>query len=169
LPLILGAILSAGTSVHAADGVISLDGNFGSFISLGAAGDEMLALGPDRVEPAAVEEERIPSFWHYFTSRGIRVRTCADDGRVAAINARASSVTQKYLTEAGVRIGDILEKTAEVYGDRLQLMPETDGTIWFVNHESNNNRLTFGFSTAGEMRWVALGALRENGWTCGTE
>jgi hypothetical protein len=129
LPLILGAILSAGTSVHAADEVISLDGNFGSFISLGAAGDEMLALGPDRVEPAAVEEERIPSFWHYFTSRGIRVRTCADDGRVAAINARASSVTQKYLTEAGVRIGDILEKTAEVYGDRLQLMPETDGTI----------------------------------------
>lgn len=48
-------------------------------------------------------------------------------------------------------------------------MPQTDGTIWFVDDEGGTNRLTFGFTTEGEMTWVALGRLRENGWTCGLE
>lgn len=46
-------------------------------------------------------------------------------------------------------------------------MPETEGTIWFVDAEENDNRVTFGFNAEGEMSWFALGALHENGWTCG--
>jgi hypothetical protein len=161
--------LSFAAVVQGADEVVSIDGQFGSFISLGTTGDEMNALGPDRVESAAVEEQRTPSFWHYFTNRGIRVRTCADDGLVATVNAMVTPVTARYVTEAGVRIGDSLERVSAAYGDQLQPMPESEGTIWFINDDSTNNRLTFGFSSAGDMRWVALGALRENGWTCGRQ
>ena len=165
--VIFATALSAGAGVYASDEIISLDGQFGSFISLGATADDVRAVGPDRVEAAVTEDERISSHWHYFSGRGIRVRVCEDNKQVETINAGATAATSEYVTEAGVRIGDNLDKTAAAYGDRLQLMPETDGTIWFVEHESNNNRLTFGFSSGGEMRWVALGALRENGWTCG--
>lgn len=150
-----------------ADEIVSFDGSFGSFISLGATEADVQALGPDRVETAVTEEERTHSSWHYFSGQGIRVRVCADNRRVETVNAGATAATRKYVTEAGVRIGDNLEATASAYGDRLQLMPETEGTIWFVDHEKSSNRLTFGFSSAGEMRWVALGELRENGWTCG--
>lgn len=167
LSLIFGAILSVCSSVYAADQIVSLDGQFGSFISLGATADDVRALGPDRVEAAVTEDERISSHWHYLSGRGIRLRVCEDNRQVETVNAAATAATSEYVTEAGVRIGDNLETTAKAYGEHLQLMPETDGTIWFVDHESNNNRLTFGFSSNGEMRWVALGALRENGWTCG--
>jgi len=161
-------LLAAGL-FQAADETISLDGNFGSFIALGATVDEVSSRGPDRVEAAMTEDKRIGSHWHYFSSRGIRVRVCEDNKQVETVNAGATAATAMYVTEAGVRIGDNLEKAGAVYGDRLQLMPETEGTIWFVDSERISNRITFGFSTGGEMRWVALGALRENGWTCGVK
>jgi len=168
------AIVTTGLLVHsaaliAADEIISLDGDFGSFIALGATGDVVSSLGPDRVEAAITEDERIGSHWHYFSGRSIRVRVCEDNKQVETVNAGATPATSKYVTEAGVRIGDDLEKAGVAYGDQLQLMPETEGTIWFVDSERNSNRITFGFSKKGAMRWVALGALRENGWTCGVK
>lgn len=156
-------------TVQSADETITLAGDFGSFISLGATADEVSSRAPDRVEAAMTEDERIGSHWHYFSGRGIRVRVCEDNKQVETVNAGATAATAKYVTEAGVRIGDNLEKAGAAYGDRLQLMPETEGTIWFVDSERNNNRITFGFNKNGEMRWVALGALRENGWTCGAK
>ncbi|MDX1401987.1 MAG: hypothetical protein R3245_08700 [Kiloniellales bacterium] len=165
----MSSLLGLGIAFGAqgADETITLRGQFGSFITLGATADEVEMLGPDRVEPATPEDERTVSTWHYFTDRGIRVRVCEDDQRVATVNAGVIPVTEKYVTEAGVRIGDSLKKTTQAYGDRLQLMPESGGTIWFVDHERNNNRITFGFNKGGSMNWIALGALRENGWTCG--
>lgn len=164
--ILLGSILYSST-LTAADETISFDGSFGSFIDLGATADEVSERGPDKVEAAMTEDERISSHWYYFSGRGIRVRVCEDNKQVETVNAGATAATRKYVTEAGLRIGDNLDKTSAAYGDRLQLMPETDGTIWFVDSERNNNRITFGFSKSGEMRWVALGTLRENGWTCG--
>jgi len=161
------ALLSATSPAKANDEVISLNGNFGSFISLGATVAEVDSLGPDRVQSATPEQERINSSWYYFTNRSIRVRVCSDDQRVATVNAGATQVTRKYVTETGLRIGDSLEQTRAAYGERLQLMPESDGAIWFVDDRSSKNRLTFGFSSEGRMRWVALGSLRVNGWTCG--
>lgn len=79
----------------------------------------------------------------------------------------AWAATRQYVTEAGARIGDNLEQTAAAYGKALQMLPETGGTIWFVDAEENDNRVTFGFNAGSEMTWFALGALRENGWTCG--
>ena len=152
---------------YADDEIISLNGRFGTFIYLGATVDEVNALGPDRVEAAVTEDERIGSHWHYFSSRGIRVRVCADNERVETVNAGATAASRKYVTETGARVGDNLDTVGSAYGDRLQPMPETEGTIWFVDSERNNNRITFGFNSNGEMRWIALGALRENGWTCG--
>lgn len=160
-------LASVAVTLHAGDEIISFEGNFGSFIQLGASAAEVQALGPDRVEPAVAEDQRVASTWHYFSSRGIRVRVCNDDQRVATINAGVAPVTHKYLTEAGLRLGDDLDRTRQTYGDRLELLPGTEGAVWFVDAEAGNNQLTFGFSTEGSMRWAALGTLRENGWTCG--
>lgn len=171
LPGLMGGLVLAitlgATAASADDKTISLSGNFGEFINLGATAEEVRALGPDRVEPEAADGNRVASAWHYFNNRGVRVRVCEDDQRVGAINAAVTPATQQYITEAGVRIGDNLEQTAEAYGNALQMMPETEGAIWFVDAEENDNRLTFGFNAEGEMTWVALGALRANGWTCG--
>jgi len=163
------ASITACVSLHlaASQETITLGGNFGSFIELGATLEEVNALGPDRVEAAASEDERIRSNWYYFSSRGIRVRVCADNERVETVNASVTSITRKYATEAGVRIGDNLSTTKAAYGERLEVMPETENTIWFVHDDSTDHRITFGFGPSGGMRWVALGALRENGWTCG--
>lgn len=166
LPL-LCLIMVANT--QASDEVITLSGNFGSFIQLGATVEEVTELTPSRVEPSVPEDERVTSFWYYFDAHAIRVRVCSDDQSVGAINAGATPVTSKYVTEAGVRIGDDLGAVSEAYGDRLQLMPESEGTIWFVDDVRSRNRLTFGFAESGSMRWVALGALRTNGWTCGKD
>lgn len=106
---------------------------------------------------------RVASTWQYFSSRGIRVRVCGDDQRVGAVNAAVTPATRQYETEASVRIGDNLESVASAYGHRLALMPQTKGTIWFVDDNGSMNRLTFGFTAQGEMAWIALGALRENG------
>lgn len=166
--LVLATLFAAsGPELQASDETISLDGQFGEFIRLGATADEVRALGPDRVEPSVAEEQRVASTWHYFDSRAIRVRVCDDDQRVGAVNAGAAPATRKYVTEAGARIGDNLERVRAVYGERLEAMPETEDTIWSVSEEESGNMLTFGFSTEGVMRWVALGATRENGWTCG--
>lgn len=164
--MILASVINV-TVAHAADKLITLNGNFGSFIALGDTAEEVRALGPDRIETEAADGNRVASSWQYFSSRAIRVRVCDDDQRVGAINAAATPATHQYATEAGVRIGDNLKRTAAAYGDELQMMPETEGTIWFVDAEENYNRLTFGFNAEGGMTWVALGALRENGWTCG--
>lgn len=166
--LITVTALFAAQALHA-DEVVTLDGSFGSFIALGATAEDVRALGPDRVEPVAEDDHRAASAWHYFSSRGVRVRVCSDDQRVGAINAGVTPATRHYVTEAGVRIGDNLEQTATAYRDALQVMPETEATIWFVDDEDSHNRLTFGFNGEGEMTWVALGALRENGWTCGLD
>lgn len=165
----LATILCTAVPALAADELVSFNGQFGNFISLGATVDQVQALAPDRVEPAVTEDERISSHWYYYSGRGVRVRVCADNNQVETVNAGVSMATRKYVTEAGVRIGDELGQVIEAYGDRLQVMPETEGTIRFVDSERNNNRITFGFSENGQMRWVALGALRENGWTCGVE
>jgi hypothetical protein len=165
--LALVLALAAPAQLYAGDEIITLTGDFGTFIKLGASLEEVRALGPDRVEPAVAETQRVASSWHYFSSRGIRVRVCDDDQRVAAINARVAPVTQKYLTEAGIRVGESLDRVKQVYGERLELLPETAGAIWFVDEAGGNNQLTFGFTAEGRMRWIALGVLRENGWTCG--
>jgi hypothetical protein len=165
----LALMLSVSMNLYAGDEIISLAGNFGSFIELGATVTEVRTLGSDRVEAAVTEPERVASKWHYFSSRGIRVRLCDDDQRVAAINAGVTQATRKYLTEAGLRLGDDLGKAIQIYGDQLAPLPETDDMVWFVREKGGNNQLTFGFSPGGNMRWVALGTLRENGWTCGIQ
>ncbi len=161
------AITLAATTASADEKTISLNGSFGEFINLGATAEEVRALGPDRVESEPADGNRVASAWHYFNSRGVRVRVCEDDQRVGTVNGAVTPATQQYVTEAGVRIGDNLEQTAAGYGKALQMMPETEGTIWFVDAEENDNRVTFGFNAEGEMTWFALGALRGNGWTCG--
>ncbi len=168
--LVLCAAFWQGSApLHADDEVISLSGDFGSFIQLGATEDEVVALGPDRIEVAAGQEQRVSSKWYYFNDHGIRVRVCDDDQRLGAVNAGATDATEAYVTEAGVRVGDSLKKTVAAYGDALELMPDTNGAIWFVHDHTMNHRLTFGFQPDGVMAWIALGALRANGWTCGRE
>lgn len=166
-PAIILASTVSPTMVHAADETVLLSGSFGSFIDLGATLEEVQSMNPDRVDPQAADGNRVASSWHYFTNRGIRVRVCDDNQRVEAINAAVTPATRKYVTEAGVRIGANLQHVAEAYGNALELMPETEGTIWFVEDQDTDKRLTFGFTGEGKMTWVALGTLRENGWTCG--
>ena len=56
--LFVAMLLSPGAVAQGSDEVISLDGSFGSFISLGASREAVTALGPDRVEEAVTEDER---------------------------------------------------------------------------------------------------------------
>lgn len=164
---IVTALLCLCTELYAGDDVITLAGRFGSFISLGADLAEVERLGPDRVEAAVAEDQRVSSNWYYFSSRGIRVRICDDDHLVATVNAIDTPATHGYVTETGIRVGDSLERTKSVYGENLQALNESNGNIWFVQQAKGDNQITFGFRPDGTMAWVALGALRENGWTCG--
>ncbi|MGA9575904.1 MAG: hypothetical protein WBS20_18320 [Lysobacterales bacterium] len=153
--------------MYASEDVVSLSGSFGSFIALGADVTEVERLGPDRLEPALAEDQRVSSTWYYFSSQGIRVRVCDDDHLVGTVNAINAPATRKYVTEANIRIGDNLDRTKSLYGEALQPLPESNGNIWFIQQEAGDNQITFGFRQDGTMVWVALGALRENGWTCG--
>lgn len=149
------------------DHVITLDGRFGSFATLGEPGERVRALGPDRIEKNEPDEYRKGSTWVYFLERGIRVRICDDHDRVGAVNAIVAPSTRRYATEAGVRIGDPLAEVREAYGDRLRPVLEVDAPVHVVEDESNGHLLTFGFDDEGAMTWIALGDPRANGYTCG--
>jgi hypothetical protein len=150
----------------AQDETVTLGGDFGSFVSLGDARAMVQALSPDTVQPEPADENRVASEWIYFNNRGIRVRVCGDDGQVGTVNATVAPVTRRYVTETGVRVGDSLQAVEAAYGDRLEMQAGYEG-VRFVDDERSAHRISFGFDGEGRMRWIALGALRDNGYTCG--
>ena len=160
-------VLCGVPAARAADQVVAMGGQFGSFVTLGDDLDKVNSLSPDRVEPQPADEHRVASAWHYFSSRGIRVRVCDDSHTVGAINATVTPATSAFVTEAGVRVGDPLAKVRAAYGERLEAPEGAGGRVQFVRDPEGRNQITFGFNSQGAMTWIALGALRANGWTCG--
>lgn len=167
-PALITLLLVVLSTARAGDQwLISDDGHFGAFASLGESAATIAGAAPDRVETNEADQHRVTSRWLYYNDRGIRVRVCSDDGQIAAVNARITPSTRRFVTDAGVNLGDTLEQVRESYGGRLKAVDEVDAPVYAVTLEPHGDLLTFGFDGQGRMTWVALGRPRANGYTCG--